>query len=287
MNLKNNALVTSCLNHILTVGGFVVMTLFLTFPISAQTEVGEADETDVEDLYLASGKIVATGGDKQASGPLQIKSYRVEEVTLRRPIKVEGSTGVIKMVWRLTVTIGPTNFGDHFIFLDDEPRTAVVTERNGISTIFFDAAELEDGAKISVAVGTGCERRLLSTMTTKLRMPEKYKLTMRGDADPGNRVKKIHTVPARAGLRDREEVEIQLTTADRLPVSNQVLVLQVGDLEVAGGGYVSGAENTLLFKMSLEQFSRAQDGQRIRVKFGYCSGGGLRFGKLNKAQLDQ
>lgn len=286
MNLKNNALVTSCLNHILTIGGFLLMTLFLTFPIRAQTEVPEAGETEVEDLYLALGKRLATGSDKQASGPLQIKSYRVEEVTLRHPIKV-GSTRVINTVWRLTVTIGPTNRGDHMIFLDDEPRTALVTERNGVSTIFFDAAELEDGAQISVAVGTGCERRLLSTMTSKLRMPEKYKLTMRGDADPGNRVKKIHTVPARAGLSAGEEVEIQLTTADRLPVSNEALVMQVGDVEVAGGGYVYGVENTLLFRMSAEQFSRAEDGKRIKVKFGFCSGGGLRFGKLNKSQLDQ
>jgi hypothetical protein len=100
-------------------------------------------------------------------------------------------------------------------------------------------------------------------MTTKLRMPEQYKLTRRGDADPGSRVKKIHTVPARDGSRDREEVEFQLTTTDRLPVSNEVVVMQVGDVEVPGDGYIYG-DGTIRFRMSLEQFSRAEDGKRVK-----------------------
>jgi hypothetical protein len=124
-------------------------------------------------------------------------------------------------------------------------------------------------------------------MASKLRMPDPYKLPRRGDADPGHGVKKIRTLPARVGSHTPDEVEIQLTTPVRLPVSNETVVMQVGSLEVGGGGYAYGDENTLLFRMSVEQFSRAEDGKRIKVKLGYCSGGGLRFGKLNKAQLNQ
>ena len=70
-------------------------------------------------------------------------------------------------------------------------------------------------------------------MTSKLRMPEPYKLPRRGDADPGHEVKKIRTVPARAGSRDQDEGEIQLTTpVPPPPITNEALVMQVGSLEV-------------------------------------------------------
>ena len=117
-------------------------------------------------------------------------------------------------------------------------------------------------------------------------MPEGRKQPQRPDADPGYSVKKIRTLRAHPGLRDRDEVEIQLTTRVPFVVSNEPLVMQVGDLRVMGGGY--GADpRTLTFRMSAEEFSRAEHGKRIKVKFGFCSAGGARFGKLNKAQLDQ
>jgi hypothetical protein len=289
MNLKNNAPGASRRNIILTVLGLVLMKVSVTTPAGAQTTgVQEPDEPlTLEDLYLMPGELLAEGVDKQASGPLQLKSYKLEEVKLPRPLRMGGNTNatVFNSVLRLTVTLGSPAHGPYMIFVDDEPQTAVITQRNGVSAIFFNAGELEDGAQISVAHGTGCQRRLSSTMTSKLRMPEPYKLPKRGDADPGHGVKKIRTVPARAGSRDQDEVEFQLTTPGPLPVTNEPLVMEVGSLEVGGGG--SYDKNTLVFRMSVEQFSRAEDSKRIKVKLGYCSGWGLRFGKLNKAQRDQ
>ena len=291
MSSMENAFRSSRLNIMLAVIGFVLMTVSVTPPAGAQTTgVQEPDEPlTLEDFYLAPGELLASGVDKQASGPLQIKSYKVEQVKLPRPLKLGGSTEakVVESVLRLTVTLGSPAHGAYMILLDDEPKTAVITQRNGVSAIFFSAGELEDGAQISVAHGTGCNRRLSSTMTSKLRLPEAYKLPQRGDADPGYGVKKLRSVPAPKGARDhRNEVEVRLTTPVAFPISNELLVMQVGDLEILGGGY--GADpQTLIFRMSAEEFSRAEDGKRIKVKYGRCSGGGTRFGKLNKAQLDQ
>jgi hypothetical protein len=291
MNLKNNAVGEYRPNIMLTIVGLMLMMFSLASRAGAQNTAGpEPDEPlTLEDLYTTPGELLAAGADKQASGPLQIKSYKVEQVKLPRPLRVDGSKDAkaIDSVLRLTVTLGSPLQGAYMILLDDEPRTAIITERHGVSAIFFNAGELEDGAQISVALGTGCERRLSSTMTSKLRMPDPYKLPRRGDADSGQSVKRIRTVPARPGSLDKDVVEIQLTTPVPLPVSNEPLVMQVGSLEAAGGGYAYGDKNTLLFRMSAEQFSRAEDGKRIKVKLGYCSGAGLRFGKLNKAQLDQ
>jgi hypothetical protein len=290
MNSQNNSGI-SRLQQVVTVAGFVLITLSCAFPGSAQTVTPEADESEltVEDLYKAPGKLLGTSTDKQPAGPLQLKSYKVEEVPLRHPLTLGGGANVkvINNIIRLTVTAGSPLQGTYVVFLDDEPRQAVVTERDAVSAVFFDAKELEDGAQISVASGWGCNTNLLSTMKATLRLPDAYKFTKRGDADPGHAVKKIRTIRARPGSNEKDEVEIQLTMPGPLPVTNQGYVLEIGGIAVGGGGYIYGDRNTLRFRMSLEQFSRAEDGKRVKVKSEHCGPGGLRFGRLNKAQLDQ
>ena len=157
--------------------------------------------------------------------------------------------------------------GPYTIFVDDEPQTAIVTQRNGISVIFFNPSRLEDGAQISVASGGSCNLSDASVLTTRIRLPEGRKQPQRADADPGCSVKKIRTLRAHPGLRDRDEVEIQLTGVP-FEVSNLGLVMQVGDLRVMGG---YGADpRTLIFRMSAEEFSRVEDGKRINVKRGFA-----------------
>ncbi|HUE84006.1 MAG TPA: hypothetical protein VMM84_18025 [Pyrinomonadaceae bacterium] len=288
MSLKKNALGTSGLNIILAVAELVLITTSLAIPTGAQQAglpTAEEQEVEIEDLFILPGVQLAASVDKQPSGPLKIQSYKLEEVTLPRPIKL-GEARIIKSVQRLTVTLGSPLQGDYTIFVDDEAKNAFIT-RDGVTAIFFNPGELEDGAQISVARGEACNTRLSSTMKSKLRLPEAYKLTKRGDADPGLGLKKIRTIRARQSSQDRDEVEIELTTAVPFPASNEVLVMELGGVEILGGGYVYGKPNTIIFRMSAEEFSRAEDGKRIKVKFGRCSSGGARFGKLNKAQLDQ
>jgi hypothetical protein len=290
MSLKKNGLETFRLKAILIVAGLVFMTLSLASRAGAQeTEArpNEAAGVSLEELYMAPGVLVAAATEKQASGRLQLQSYKIEEVKLSRPIKFEGTPEptVFDTVLRLTVILGSPLQGPYTIFVDDEPQTAVVTQRNGISVIFFNPSQLEDGAQISVASGRSCNISDASVLKTRIRLPEGRKQPQRADADPGYSVKKIRTLRPHPGLRDRDEVEIQLTTRVPFAVSNAPLVMQVGDLRVMGG---YGADpRTLVFRMSAEEFSRAEDGKRIRVKYGRCSGGGTRFGILNKAQLDQ
>lgn len=234
MSLKKNGLETFRLKAILIVAGLVFMTLSLASRAGAQeTEArpNEAAGVSLEELYMAPGVLVAAATEKQASGRLQLQSYKIEEVKLSRPIKFEGTPEptVFDTVLRLTVILGSPLQGPYTIFVDDEPQTAVVTQRNGISVIFFNPSQLEDGAKISVAIGGGCNTRLLSTMKSRLQLPEGRKLPQRGNADPGFVVKKLRSVPAPKGARDhRNEVEFRLTTPVVFPISNELLVMQVG-----------------------------------------------------------
>ena len=290
MSLEKNGLVNFRLRAILIVSGLVLMTLSLASRAGAQeTEPRPNEEAGVslEELYMAPGVLLVAAREKQASGKLQLQSYKIEEVKLPRPMKFEGTPEptVFDRLLRLTVILGSSLQGPYTIFVDDEPQTAVVTERNGISVIFFNPSRLEDGAQISVASGGSCNLSDASVLKTRIRMPEGRKQPQRADADPGYGVKKIRTLRAHPGLRDRDEVEIQLTTRVPFQVSNAPLVMQVGDLRVMGG---YGADpGTLVFRMSAEEFSRAEHGKRIKVKRGFCSASGARFGTLNKAQLDQ
>jgi hypothetical protein len=290
MNSQHNRGI-SRLRQIRAVAGFVLVTLACAFPSAAQTLTPATDnpELTVEDLYKTPGKILGTGADKQPAGPLQVKSYKVEEVILPHPLTLGGGANakVINNIFRLTVMVGSPLQGAYVVYLDDEARPAVVTERDAVAAVFFDARELEDGAQISVASGWGCHTDRLSIMKNALRLPEAYRVARRGDADPGHSVKKMRTIRARPGSNEKDEVEIQLTTPEPLPATNQGYVLEIGGVAVGGGGYIYGDRNTLRFRMSLEQFSRAEDGKRVKVKPDVCMGGGMRFGKLNKAQLDQ
>jgi hypothetical protein len=129
MNIKKNT------DIVITLGLVLMMVSFSPSARAQQTGEPQADEPlTLEDFYLTAGKLLATGADKEASGPLRIKSYKVEEVKLPRPLKLGGSTEAktIESLLRLTVTVdsSPPN-GGYVILVDDEPQTAVVTERNG------------------------------------------------------------------------------------------------------------------------------------------------------------
>lgn len=290
MSLKKNGLVNFRLRAVLIVSGLVFMPLSLPSRAAAQEpEAPPKEEAGVslEELYMAPGVVLTAATEKQPSGRLQLQSYKIEEVKLSRPMKFEGTPEptVFDTLLRLTVILGSPLQGPYTIFVDDEPQTAIVTQRNGISVIFFNPSRLEDGAQISVASGGSCNLSDASVLKTRIRLPEGRKQPQRADADAGYSVKKIRTLRAHPGLRDRDKVEIQLTTRVPFQISNAPLVMQVGDLRVVGG---YGADpGTLIFRMSAEEFSRAEDGKRINVKRGFCSASSARFGRLNKAQLDQ
>ena len=86
-------------------------------------------------------------------------------------------------------------------------------------------------------------------------------------------------------MRGVPDVEIVLATSASFTVRNQGLVLQIGQQEFGIDPYQIEAQ-TLIFRLTGEEFARARDGDQVKVKYGLCAPGGVYFGRLNKNLLD-
>jgi hypothetical protein len=91
-----------------------------------------------------------------------------------------------------------------------------------------------------------------------------------------------------SGIRTVESgVEIELHSSRPFPVRNQITVLRIGDKEFTTSRYPKGGNlDTLIFKLTSDEFGQLADGEPVRVQYGR----GVRadywyFGTLNKRLL--
>jgi hypothetical protein len=264
-----------------------VLSLLAAFSVNAQQPNAPGQEHRPELVHRAPGALVAAGKNALPAGRLGVKTYRLEEVKLPAPVEFKrGGTKVFAdSALRLTVSLDSTLNGAYTINVGDEPRPGVVTGSNTLSALFLDPADLEDGATISVSRGSGCQVEDLSPLPERLTLPARLKAARAAQKDEGNFVKSIRSIPAAAAVRGVPDVEIELATTADFPARNQVPVLQIGDQEFVREPLRQGP--ALVFRLTGEEFERAPDGGRVKVKYGACSSGGVRFGRLDKRALDR
>ena len=263
-----------------------LLSLLAALSVNAQQPNAPGQEHRPELIHRAPGTLVAAGKNATPAGRLGVKTYRLEEVKLPAPVEFKrgGTKVVADSALRLTVSLDSTLNGAFTINVNDEPHPGVVTGPNTLSALFIDPADLEDGATISVSRGSGCQVEDLSPLPERLTLPARLKAA-RAQKDEGNFVKRIRSIPAAAAVRGVPDIEIELATTADFPARNQTPVLQIGDREFAREPLRQGA--TLVFRLTGEEFERAPDGGRVKVKYGTCSSGGVRFGQLDKRALDQ
>lgn len=239
----------------------------------------------VERLRTAPGRLLAQGKNRVPVGELQVLSYRLEEVSLPEPIEIDqGQTQTrIENAVRLTVVLDHLVNGSYTIWIDDDGYLAVPTKNNEITSLIIGNAGLNDEATITVKLGTGCHVNARSTLPEKLAVPKRLR-SNRTSLDLKNYVSHIRTVPGSRTSSD--SIELELVTSMDFPVRNAVMVLQIGDQEFEGDpsrltSYI------LRFTISSEDFKRTRDGDLIRVKYGTCSLGGVKFGHLDKSLLNR
>jgi hypothetical protein len=126
------------------------------------------------DLLKLPGRLVSEGQNTRPAGQLKLLSYRVEELTLPRVMKVElrGQEVEADRAWRLTVTGGPFPVRDlpAVIWVDDQiVGYGVENERlNAITAITFDRSLLRDGGTVSLSYGEEKQGRVKLPETLKL-----------------------------------------------------------------------------------------------------------------------
>lgn len=267
----------------------LAFSLLAAFSVNAQqpNDAPGAQEHRPEVIHRAPGTLVAAGRNAVPSGPLAGRTYRLEEVKLPSPIEFKrgGTKVVAESALRLTITLDSTLNGAFTINVGDEQRQAVVTGPHTLSALFLDPGDLEDGATISVSRGSGCLVEDLSPLPERLALPARLKAARAARKEAGNLVRRVRSIPEAAAVRGAPDVEIELITTDEFPVRNQPMVLQIGDQEFKRDPFRHGS--LLVFRLTAEEFARAEDGARVKVKYGSCSSGGVRFGQLDKRALDQ
>jgi hypothetical protein len=156
----------------------VLLLLFAGGPRAfAQQVNGPTNEEGLTmtELLKLPGRLIGEGRNTRPAGQLKLLSYRVEELTLPRVVKVElrGEEVEVDRAWRLTVTGGPfpVRALPAVIWVDDQVvGYGVENERlNAVTAITFDRSLLREGGTISLSYGE--EKR------GRVRLPEKLGLS--------------------------------------------------------------------------------------------------------------
>jgi hypothetical protein len=126
-----------------------------------------------EALYESPGIVLAQGQNTAPVGPMQIETYRVEEVVLPQATKVEiaGQEATVHTALRVTITGGPFPVGalPLVVWINNtklgfgQPSPDLST----ITAVTFDRSLLHDGATLAISYGEN---------GVKTKLPEKLKL---------------------------------------------------------------------------------------------------------------
>src|SRR5688500_12538678 len=133
-------------------------------------------EPEMTELLKMPGKVIAESNAPRAAGRFKVKNYRVEELTLPRPVSVEvgGRRVQTARAFRVTVTGGPfpVRALPPVIWLGD---TAVgfgveSEDLDAITAVTFDASLLREGATVYLSYGDKENKQ------DRTALPEKLKL---------------------------------------------------------------------------------------------------------------
>lgn len=247
-------------------------------PAAPSSQSGLADSN----LYKAAGELLTKGDNQLPVGPLKVKSYRLEEVKLPRPMK-----SGIESALRLVVTLDNPLNRTYVIWVDDLPYNAVPTKIIGfrgskeseLSALSY-GRSFEDGAEIAVSqYATGSNSEALSTLPERLRLPTRLKAAATVNSLKNDAIK-LRNIPGL--LRGQEKVEIRITTPGSFgEARNAIPMLRIGKQEITFG-HAFGHQ--AVFELTSEQFARAENGAWVFVKIG---GDTWRIGRLNKSLLDK
>src|SRR4030095_16651199 len=76
---------------------------------AAGTQAAAQSDAVLANVMKMTGKLIAQGKNNQPIGQFNLKTYRVEEISLQKSVAVElqGKLVNVDRAWRITVTGGP------------------------------------------------------------------------------------------------------------------------------------------------------------------------------------
>lgn len=252
---------------------------------------GASGEISFNDLYRAPGELLVKGSNMTPIGPLKVKTYRLEEIKLPQPLQlnIQGRKERIVSAVRLTITGESFPPGNYTIWINDESLDNLSFQRTKLIAVIFDPTILENGASISISRDNAEDPTSRSTLPEQLQLPARLQSNRASNYSNANtiRIRRIMSSSLQPG---KPEVEISVTSDEVFPITNQTLVLQIGDQEIVGGGLSptgDGDLHTMSFTLTADQFGQLKDGDQIKVKYGRGARSGRKFGALNKSLLEK
>lgn len=271
-------------NQRIAISLFFIAAACCCMSASAQ-QVSSLKEKPIHDEHTAPGKLLSQGHNEKPSGALRVVTYRLEEVTLPKALEIHSVESNIRIenALRLTVLLDDPVDDVYTIWIDDDGYPAVMTKKNELSCLIIGNRGLENNAPITVKRGVGCAIFARSTLPERLSVPKHLWRTDSLRAE--NFVSAIRRLPRSNAISTDAGVELELISSVPLPGRNEGIVLQIGEQEFEREPY-RAARQVLRFRLSAEEFAQTRDGDVIKVKYGSCSLGGVRFGRLDKGALN-
>ncbi len=135
-------------------------------PAGTPTDVDvEEQGVLVDNLHAAPGRSLSQGQNTQPIGPLGLKTYRLEEVSLSEPVEVDiaGQSTLVTTALRLSVSGGPFQVRDmpYTIWIDGTllGPGQESPDLSELSIVTFDPTVLRNGSTIAVSDSFDFARR--------------------------------------------------------------------------------------------------------------------------------
>lgn len=135
-----------------------------------------AQEPKMSDLLKMPGKVIAESDAPRAAGKFKVRNYRVEELTLPRPVEVSvgGKRAEVSRAFRVTVTGGPfpVRALPAVVWIDDVAVGFGVEgeDLDSITAVTFDASLLREGATVYISYGDKENKADRSPLPEKLKL---------------------------------------------------------------------------------------------------------------------
>jgi len=160
------------------VAASLLLMLVLTGAVQAQTQGASdaAQEPKMSDLLKMPGRVIAESDAPRASGKFKVKNYRVEELTLPRPVEVSvrGKRVETSRAFRVTVTGGPfpVRALPAVVWIDDVAVGFGVESEDldAITAVTFDESLVHDGATLYLSYGDKENKQDRSALPEKLKL---------------------------------------------------------------------------------------------------------------------
>ncbi|HZI17276.1 MAG TPA: hypothetical protein VEY09_01645 [Pyrinomonadaceae bacterium] len=142
--------------------------------VFAQSQAPATQEIALSELLSLPGTVIGQGRNERAAGPHKVATYRVEHLTLPRPVTAEigGKKTETAEAFRLTILGGPfpVRALPPVVWVDDVAVGYGVESEDltAITVVTFDRALLREGASIYLSYGDKENREDRSELPEKL-----------------------------------------------------------------------------------------------------------------------